>query len=256
MAQLLQENRFEYKYLIDDLRALAVRDFVRFYLRPDAHADPAHGYAYPIHSVYLDDGSLSLFQATVDGLKNRFKLRARYYNGDPAAPVFFEIKRRVNDAILKQRARVHRRHAPGLIDGAPPGPECLVNPGSLKDRKALEGFCRLRDELGAAGRVIVSYRREAWVTPDDNNARLTLDRDLRAVRWEGRLDAEVLEHGEPVPMEGVVLELKFTGRFPEWMHEAARIFNLQRISFPKYITCLAALPRGRRPVGRMEAAWS
>ena len=40
---------------------------------------------------------------------------------------------------------------------------------------------------------------------------------------------------------GVVLELKYNGRAPRWMHDLVTAFSLQRLSFPKYVYCVDAL---------------
>src|SRR5437762_3062921 len=93
----MQRNRFELKYIIDERCARRVRDFIRAYVIHDRFARPEFSWAYPIYSVYLDGPSLPLYNATVCGHKNRFKLRARYYDANPKHPVFFETKRRVND---------------------------------------------------------------------------------------------------------------------------------------------------------------
>jgi hypothetical protein len=42
-------------------------------------------------------------------------------------------------------------------------------------------------------------------------------------------------------VDRVILELKFTDRFPPWMQEMAEAFNLERRSVPKYNMCIAAL---------------
>ncbi|MGA2496229.1 MAG: polyphosphate polymerase domain-containing protein [Tepidisphaeraceae bacterium] len=246
MVPQLQENRFELKYLIDEPRANAIRDCVRGFLIPDTHADPNAGFTYPIHSVYLDNPGLSLFNSTVQGHKNRFKLRARYYDDNPASPIYLEIKRRVNDAILKKRAAVHRSCAPGLIHGDPPRVEQLIDSGQHKEWDALQNFCDLRDRLQAQGRVIVSYTREAWVTPDNNSVRLTMDRCICGLRFQREFSTAAFASGVRPHIGGVVLELKFTSRFPVWMRDAARIFNLQRTSCAKYVYCTSAISPGER----------
>jgi hypothetical protein len=254
MAPQLQENRFELKYIIDEHRAHGLRDFIRGFLSPDVFADPNNDFSYSIHSVYLDNPSLSLMNATVDGHKNRFKLRARYYDDNPSHPIFFEIKRRVNDAILKKRAAVRREVARDLIDGAPPRIEHLFNPGKMKDWVALEDFCMLRDEVQAQGRVIVTYKREAWITPDNNSVRLTMDRLICGKRWKGEFSTNAFETGSHPSIGGVVLELKFTMRYPSWMRDAALMFNLQRTSLAKYVRCTGALsPREAALMSELEA---
>jgi hypothetical protein len=42
-------------------------------------------------------------------------------------------------------------------------------------------------------------------------------------------------------VDGVVLELKFTDRFPNWMHDCVQIFNLRRTTMPKYVECVSIL---------------
>ena len=44
-------------------RAGDVRDYIRSYLVPDEHADPAAGNSYPVHSLYLDSPALMLFRS-------------------------------------------------------------------------------------------------------------------------------------------------------------------------------------------------
>jgi hypothetical protein len=236
----LQRQRFELKYLIDEATARQVRDFARCHLLRDDHAIPELRYAYPIYSLYLDGPGLQLYRATVEGQMNRFKLRIRYYNDRPASPVFFEIKRRVNEAIMKERAVVRRERLSDLLAGRCPMPGDLVNPNDFKGYSALRRFCELRSNIGATGKVIVYYLREAWVTPADDNVRLTFDRELKTARYDGTLDNKLFV---PAEMGGVVLELKFDNRFPLWMQELAESCDLYRTSFPKYVKCTEALPR-------------
>jgi len=238
----LQKNRFEFKFLVSEAQATAIRDFARSYLVRDEFADPRYDYAYPIHSVYLDSPDLHLCRSTCEGQKNRFKLRVRYYDEYDSNPVFFEIKRRVTDAILKQRAAVRRDAALRLIDGHDPRPDDLLNPDDLRAYDSLQQFCDLRRRIDGQPKVIVSYLREAWVTPTNNSVRLTLDRSLAATLWTGKLVAPDLEKARNRPqLQGVILELKFTDRFPNWMAELAQIFNLRRRSVPKYVECVQVL---------------
>lgn len=248
----LQTNRFEHKYLITAQQAAAVRDYVRGLLTPDSYMHPSQPDGYMVYSVYLDSPGMTLCKATMNGEKNRFKLRVRYYEGGAASPVFFEIKRRVNDAILKSRASVHRRAGAQILDGAGPSVDALTKAGSAKCLASLATFCQLRDNLGARPMTIVAYRREAYMSFGDNSARLTLDRQLRGCNWTGDLSDIGGDHWRTTEVEGVILELKFTQRYPLWMSELVRKFELQRQSVPKYVECVQALrdPRLTR-VGRL-----
>ena len=107
----MQLQRWELKYIIPEDTALAVARFVSSYTVLDDYGVGKPHNSYPIHSLYLDSEALTIYWHTINGNKNRFKLRLRFYDNDPESPVFFEIKRRMNNAILKQRGGVRRRLA-------------------------------------------------------------------------------------------------------------------------------------------------
>src|SRR5262249_23316550 len=135
-------------------------------------------FSYPVHSLYLDTDDLYIYHGTINGDKNRFKLRLRYYEDRADAPVFFEIKRRMNNIILKQRGGVRREAVDDLIAGQLPEPAYLIS----KDRRqfvALQNFCRLMTRLNAKPKAHVGYMREAWISPQDNSVRVPLDRDVQ-----------------------------------------------------------------------------
>src|SRR5438034_11768400 len=112
----MQHSRFELKYLIREEVAEKVRDFVHCYLNLDEYGVGKPNYSYPVHSLYLDSDDLKLYWATINGNKNRFKLRIRFYNNNPETPVFFEIKRRMNNCILKKHGSVRREAVPLLVN--------------------------------------------------------------------------------------------------------------------------------------------
>ena len=86
----LQLQRFELKYVVPESTALKVRDFVRSYLIIDEYGDGQPDFSYPVHSLYLDSDLLTIYWGTINGNKNRFKLRLRFYEDAPRAPVFFD----------------------------------------------------------------------------------------------------------------------------------------------------------------------
>ncbi len=252
----IQANRFELKYIISEPCAAGIRQFIRGYLEPDEYADPQKNCTYWIHSLYLDNPGLSLCNATVDGLKNRFKLRIRFYDFVDSNPVFFEIKRRVNDVILKERAAVRRASVSRLLMGRLPERTDLYK----YDPKSLDSvmrFCQLRDTVRADGKVFVSYEREAYVSPNDDSVRVTFDRKLSTAPYKGVLRPEHITgwiqpqiatdwgiaQGPEYEGEGIVLELKFTNRFPKWMHHLAQSFGLWRVPMAKYVRCVESMSR-------------
>ncbi len=236
----LQTNRFEFKYLIDEARARSIRQFALSHLVLDEYADPKLNNSYSIHSIYLDSPSLYLCQATLNGLKNRFKLRLRFYHDSPDSPVFFEIKRRINDTICKERVAVRRSAVQPLLLRRYPDRQDLAK-FTPKNFDCLRQFCQMRDSIQADRGILVSYLREAYVTPRDNSVRLTFDRNLESGRFDQNLRINRLEDRYQPHVDGVILELKFTDRFPLWMHDLVQHFNLTRSPMAKYVACATSI---------------
>ena len=229
----VQLQRFELKYIVEERVALGIRDWVSSYLDIDEHGATRPNLSYPVHSIYLDSPDLKLYQATVNGDKNRFKLRLRFYENRPDAPVFLEIKSRMNNSISKQRSRVRAEAVSSLLAGHLPEPGHLISQ-EPKQLVALQRFCQLVNELRAEPRTHVAYLREAWISREDNSVRVTMDREIRTetdpvARLVPELTNPVLVFGDRV-----VLELKFTGRFPDWFKELVRIFGLMQCGAAKY----------------------
>lgn len=233
-AAMLQTQRFEMKYLIDEHQARGISDFLFPYLVLDEYGSQQPDNAYPVHSLYLDSPNLALHQSTINGDRNRYKLRIRFYEREDEAPVYFEIKRRENNAIYKQRCPVKRGSVEGILAGRVPQRSDLTS-SEPEDERALYNFCQHVSELSAIPIAHVSYRREAWHGSGNNRIRVTFDRQV-CTRAENsaRINPDV-KPGYAVFGDAVVLELKFTGRFPQWMSEMARVFEIEQCSAAKYV---------------------
>lgn len=253
MVDRAQRERREIKYLIREDMALQVRSYVSSYLEPDEFAAGRPANSYDVHSLYLDSDDLMTYRAVVDGERNRFKLRIRYYDRDPASPVFFEIKRRLNEGICKQRSRVRRDAVEALLWGESPIPEHLFswNPRQWFD---LLDFSRLVSQLDAAPRAHNSYRREAYVSAGKASVRVTMDRDVRIGPDFGGNLSVAIDHGVGIFTDLVILELKFTEKMPSWMVEMVRGFELSQTGAAKYARGVDAL--GAQRVARRQTGFA
>ena len=236
----LQLQRFELKYIIQEETALAIRNFVSSHLEIDEFGATRPNLSYAVHSLYLDSDNLDLYWHTINGNKNRYKLRLRFYENRPNAPVYFEIKRRMNDAILKQRGAVRREAVDWILSGHLPEASHLVSTDP-KHLVALQRFSQLMIHWRARPKAHVAYLREAWLSPQNNAFRVTLDRDVRVdPEPTARLTSEMRNPYRPFGSH-VVLELKFTGRFPDWFRDLARVFGLRQCSAAKYADGVAVM---------------
>lgn len=235
----MQASRFELKYLINETTAARVRDFALCYLRMDPYGVGQPDYSYPVHSLYLDSDDLQIYWRTVNGDKNRYKLRLRYYSEKPDTPVFFEIKRRMKDIIQKQRGGVRHDAVPHLLAGQLPGPDDLITQ-DRSQQAAIQRFIQLMMETNALPRAHIFYKREAYVS-DDDEVRITMDRQvLTEPNLSGRIKT-----GMAAPVHSyagfVILELKFTNRFPNWFGDLVRVTNAVQTGAAKYVSGVTQL---------------
>lgn len=247
-----QRSRREIKYLISEHTALAVRSFVSCYLEPDEFAMGRVDNSYPVHSLYLDSNRLHTYWATASGDRNRFKLRIRYYDDNPESPVFCEIKRRINEGIVKQRARVRREAIGPLLAGESPRRDHLHSwkPQYWSD---LLDFWELVERLQAAPRLHNAYMREAYVNAGKASVRLTMDRAVQVVPEFGNDLSTKMENSTQIFSDFVILELKFTERMPTWMVEMVRGFDLKSTGAAKYVTGVEIL--GHHKVARRRTGF-
>ena len=247
-------QRFEAKYLINELMAQTIRDHIRPFVSPDKH-----GQEYPVTSIYLDSDDLVLYRSSVRGEERRYKLRIRTYTAGGEDTCFFEVKHRHNQIIRKERAVVRNEYVDGLLRGDTPHPAMLVDPD--QDMKSLYSFCDIREKIDASPRVVVRYMREAFVGKADEPLRITFDRALTCLPSE-RFDPEAWlasPHWNDGVGPPIVMEVKFTDTYPCWVGDLIQRFSLLRESFAKYVVCVDSLrSEGVFVTGSMEgfAAWT
>jgi len=255
MQENLQRQRFELKYVVHEALADQVRDYISSYLTLDAYGSKRPDRSYPVHSLYLDSPTLELYHSTNNGDKNRFKLRLRFYESRPDAPISFEIKRRCNNIIIKRRARVKRSCFETVYNTGTPCITDLEN-ASVQELRDLQEFMELRRRLNAEPKAHVAYLREAWENPGDNSVRVTFDRKVRSepeftLRMNPKLANPVY-----VFSDLVVLELKFTDRFPLWLEEMVQRFHLRTRSAAKYADGVELLNMQWIPAHRWARAYA
>jgi hypothetical protein len=229
---LTLSSRYECKYLISPLQTAELRQYIHPFVRPDPYAANWPGNRYPISSLYLDSDDLVLYQQTVGGEKNRFKLRARTYSDDPGDPVFLEVKRKVNNIVRKRRARVSRAEAHALLSHKACSTRANLSPKLAADVDFYEHHASL---VQAKPIVRIKYVREAYESSGGDPVRVTLDTDLMHVQT---LTPD-LNHDSgrwiSTPLGGVILEIKFTDNFPHWVNGLVQALGLKQQPVPKYV---------------------
>ncbi len=237
-------TRYEAKYVIPQGSIPAVRDFIRPFCAPDPYA---RGFPpeYRITTLQLDDPSYSLHYAKEWGAINRFKLRVRTYGEIGSAPVFAEVKAKLEDTIEKSRVAIpFAVWGKELLFGVRL-PDCFKN-----ERQEMDflQFKRLVWELGARPVTLVRYVRESYIGTVDRYARVTFDRKLqyqmtsswtdfgRSGTWRNMDSTEAQGFG--LTYSGCVMEVKHLSQMPVWILDMIERFQLRRSGNCKYSTAV------------------
>jgi hypothetical protein len=227
--------RYELKYLISEEQAVAISEFVKLHMPEDRYSKLQPGGYYPIVSLYLDSEDLTLCKESLSGKKNRFKLRIRGYSDDEQYPTFFEIKRRISNVIMKSRAPARHQDIPMLLKGL-----TLPQQDFRTNREALDQFQLYARYVAAGPAVLIRYLRKAYESESENRVRVTFDRELF---YKVTKEPRVTLSGpgwQPnhLMVKGVILEIKFTARYPIWLNRLVTTFNLNSRSISKFATSM------------------
>jgi hypothetical protein len=224
--------RYELKYLVCESKAKAIEGYIKNRIDLDKYSKKSPGGVYPITSLYLDSHNLKLCRETLDGHKNRFKLRIRTYDiDDPNSPGFFEIKRRLNNIIIKDRVCVKHGDIEHVLHGlSMPSGYCPA------DQQTIRQFRLYVNTINAAPVINIRYMRQAY--EGDNKVRITFDRQLK-FKTCSKVEGLFQNYGwQDFPDGSVIVEIKFTDRYPSWLNQMVRVLELYQQSVSKYASSL------------------
>jgi hypothetical protein len=234
-------NRYELKYILSAAVADAITAELSSYVTPDPEGG-ATG-VYQVTSLYYDTPSRSFFNAKIEGIKYRRKLRVRRYGDLGRAPgaVAVEIKQRINRTTQKRRLGLPLAEALALCDGD--GPTSFDDPGDTAVAGEVEFLVR---SLHLRPSCTVSYLRQAFLGgPYETGLRVTFDRYL----W-CREPVFALGTDGPrylyLPADRVVMEVKANDAVPLWLSRMLARHACPLRRFSKYcaaLACLLALPK-------------
>ncbi|HEX5110686.1 MAG TPA: polyphosphate polymerase domain-containing protein [Vicinamibacterales bacterium] len=224
----------EIKFLIPRATAMAVREWARRRLTPDAHGSGSFGDEYRTTTIYFDSPAYDVYHRR--GSFGRSKYRIRRYDEQPQA--FLERKLRRPGMLTKRRTLIElaalfrlEQRDPDEWDG------CWFHRRLLL--RQLRPVCE------------VSYHRMAREGISDTGPiRLTLDERMRvalADRPEFGNGAAGIHILEP----SMILELKYRSTAPPIFKELVEEFGLRPQTASKYRLGLAALdPQGTNGTGK------
>lgn len=227
--------RFEYKYIIPLAKLEQLRALVTPFMTLDKYAAEVGG-EYTVRSIYFDTPDLACYYDKLAGVNRRNKVRLRGYNieGDEGT-VFFEIKKKVNEPLFKNRAKMTYGEARNLIEG-----QALEDDTQENARRFLYHlYARRMFPI-----VTVIYEREPYqfiIKEKDNDLRITFDKNLRAVANPSLEDLYEEENAVPVLEGFFIMEIKFNQYLPAWVRAMVASMGLFKGPASKYAMSVEAL---------------
>lgn len=222
-------NRYEIKYLIDEMAVPALREELAARMDTDPHSP--HG-GYPVASLYYDTDTLLFYWEKIEGLRFRRKLRVRLY-GDPAectddSTVHVEIKQRVNRVTQKRRLALPYGTAREWLDERV-RPECAP-----EDQGFVNEVSGLVSSLDLRPVATTGYLREAFVGREaDTGLRVTIDHRVHGRDRDFHF-ASGAENRYIIPPKLAIVELKANERVPYWATDLAARLDLSVVRISKY----------------------
>ena len=227
-------ERKEYKYYVPSSSLELLRDRVRNHMDHDPHCRDLEDHRYVVRSIYLDTTNLLFYYEKIDGQAYRKKLRIRTYNNpEEKGLAFLEIKRKIEDTILKERALIEFDETEKLSNGA--NIQLAPKEGnSHAGRVTLNRFIFLTKRLQLSPKVLITYEREAFEDELNPDLRITFDMNVRSY-YEPTYqqifqEKDLRTFTDPY----FILEVKFSTVMPLWVREVIRDFRLHQQSISKY----------------------
>ena len=221
-------SRFEIKYFMHKNCEERLKNFIKPYVNIDPYSEKSDNFRYLVKSIYFDTPQLDFYYEKIDGLKIRKKLRIRSYNNvRNKSDGFLEIKRRYDNCVVKERAKLPISKIQDLLDD----PFQTVDDDQ---QVPIQRFLYNYQHLRLRPALLVNYDRDAFMDKENNRSRLTIDYNVR-VKVNPFIDdifSDSLLY--PITDQYCILELKFNGFMPKWMRRLVQKIKVRPQSISKY----------------------
>lgn len=217
--------RNEFKFFINAHQKNVMANKLSNICQRDPFSDADGGYL--ISSLYFDDYNQSAFFDKLSGIRDRKKFRVRVYNYQSNV-IKLERKIKREYFIKKSHIQISKEEYDALVSGD-------VSFLRHKDDVVAKDFYLYYRTKNLRPRVVVEYRREAFIYKY-GDVRITFDHLLRA----GVYQKDLFSNGymiSAIPQNQIILEVKYTGYFPDVIRNIVQINNLQWQSSSKYAMC-------------------
>ncbi len=220
-------NRYENKYLLNYDQYIEINNIVSEYMVKDAYNKDDS--TYLISNIYFDTEDDHLIRTSLQKPKYKEKIRMRAYgptNDDDF--VYLEIKKKFDGIVNKRRTKLKLKEANEFImNGKLEKIEDYMNVQVVRE---IEYFLKMNKVIP---KVYLSYERLAYFAKDDDDLRLTIDREIRADRKN--LSLNYVNVGNKLLDDKLYLmEIKSASAMPLWLTHTLSKNKIYPTSFSKY----------------------
>lgn len=211
-------QRVEKKYHLDQKQYNAFLTAIQDKLHPDQYG------LHTIHNLYYDTSDYELIRNSIEKPKYKEKFRVRGYGTiTDDSPVFLEIKKKYCGVVYKRRTSLPMAQAKVFLENG------TLPEHSDQIMREIEYFMQFHHPVP---QVYLAYDRTAYVTPDDSNLRITIDRNIRS-RYH-RLELGYDGECQILNPETYLMEIKVPAAYPIWLADLLCTLQIYPISFSKY----------------------
>lgn len=213
-------KRYELKYILSEEQYRLIRSEMDKYMCGDRYGES------DICNLYCDTPDFLLVRRSIERPFYKEKLRIRSYGvAKEGGDVFVEIKKKYDSVVYKRRIVTDENTAVKIMTD-----------GSIIDSQIGREICYFtKFYTGIRPQMFISYRREAFYGIDDNDFRITLDRNILWRTNDLSLGSGI--YGRPVlPENKILMEVKAAAAFPLWLVKVLSGNKIYKTSFSKYGT--------------------
>lgn len=213
-------KRYELKYILSEEQYRLIRSEMDKYMCGDRYGES------DICNLYCDTPDFLLVRRSIERPFYKEKLRIRSYGvAKEGGDVFVEIKKKYDSVVYKRRIVTDENTAVKIMTD-----------GSIIDSQIGREICYFtKFYTGIRPQMFISYRREAFYGIDDNDFRITFDRNILWRTNDLSLGSGI--YGRPVlPENKILMEVKAAAAFPLWLVKVLSGNKIYKTSFSKYGT--------------------
>lgn len=226
-------QRYEKKFLVNKEVLDALIPFIEEYMDPDEYCEQWK--TYPVSNLYYDTENSDVIRESLHQPFYKEKLRMRSY-GSPVserAPVFLELKKKINGIVTKRRAKLTYAQAKRFMAKRVfPDTQDYMTEQVLKEIQ----YYLKHNDVKAMTRI--SYNRRAYFGKNDPDFRLTIDQDLYYMndkKEKKEVNFQDPQKGKKIlPDNLYLMEVKVRDAYPLWFAKMVHTEGIFPVSFSKY----------------------